>query len=81
MGQAKTQSQEVSVDREVAESMNLNIGDDYYYFQLGSNFNATVTSFREIEWKAFHQTFSYFLPVLAKNYQIHTSQVSKYPQI
>ena len=58
---------EVSVDREVAESMNLNIGDELLFSAGGSNFNATVTSFREIEWESFSPNFFFILsPSLGK---------------
>ena len=58
---------EVSVDREVAESMNLNIGDELLFSAGGSNFSATVTSFREIEWESFSPNFFFILsPSLGK---------------
>ena len=58
---------EVSVDREVAESMNLNIGDELLFSAGGSNFNATITSFREIEWESFSPNFFFILsPSLGK---------------
>lgn len=63
----KNTKSEVSVDREVAESMNLNIGDELLFSAGGSNFNATVTSFREIEWESFSPNFFFILsPSLGK---------------
>jgi putative ABC transport system permease protein len=52
---------EVSIDAEVAESMNLEIGDELLFSAGGSKFSATVTSFREIEWESFSPNFFFIL--------------------
>jgi putative ABC transport system permease protein len=52
---------EVSIDAEVAESMNLKIGDELLFSAGGSKFSATVTSFREIEWESFSPNFFFIL--------------------
>ena len=72
-GKQNTKS-EVSVDREVAESMNLNIGDELLFSAGGSNFNATVTSFREIEWESFSPNFFHIF----QSWQKTTKLYNKY---
>ena len=52
---------EVSIDAEVADSMNLEIGDELLFSAGGSKFSATVTSFREIEWESFSPNFFFIL--------------------
>ncbi|RCL38909.1 MAG: hypothetical protein DBW98_01975 [SAR86 cluster bacterium] len=52
---------EVSIDAEVAESMNLEIGDELFFSAGGSKFSAIVTSFREIEWESFSPNFFFIL--------------------
>ena len=52
---------EVSVDREIAASMNLEIGDVLSFSAGGTKFSATVTSFREIEWQSFSPNFFFIL--------------------
>ena len=52
---------EVSVDDGVAESMNLVLGDELYFSAGGTNFYATVTSFREVGWESFSPNFFFIL--------------------
>ena len=55
------ESAEVSVDREVAASMNLEIGDELNFSAGGKTFSASVSSFREIEWQSFSPNFFFIL--------------------
>ena len=57
----ESEEAEVSIDAEVAESMNLKIGDELLFSAGGSKFSATVTSFREIEWESFSPNFFFIL--------------------
>ena len=52
---------EVSVDREIAASMNLEIGDELNFSAGGKIFSASVSSFREIEWQSFSPNFFFIL--------------------
>jgi len=52
---------EVSIDREIAESMNLRIGDELTFSAGGKTFSVTVSSFREIEWQSFSPNFFFIL--------------------
>lgn len=52
---------EVSIDREIAESMNLKIGDELTFSAGGKIFSVTVSSFREIEWQSFSPNFFFIL--------------------
>jgi putative ABC transport system permease protein len=52
---------EVSVDREIAASMNLEIGDELTFSAGGKTFSVSVTSFREIEWQSFSPNFFFIL--------------------
>ena len=52
---------EVSIDREIAESMNLRIGDELTFSAGGKIFSVTVSSFREIEWQSFSPNFFFIL--------------------
>jgi putative ABC transport system permease protein len=52
---------EVSIDREIAESMNLKIGDELTFSAGGKKFSVTVSSFREIEWQSFSPNFFFIL--------------------
>ena len=52
---------EVSVDREIAASMNLEIGDVLSFSAGGTKFSATLTSLREIEWQSFSPNFFFIL--------------------
>ena len=52
---------EVSVDREIAASMNLEIGDELNFSAGGKTFSASVSSFREIEWQSFSPNFFFIL--------------------
>ena len=52
---------EVSIDREIAESMNLRIGDEVTFSAGGKTFSVTVSSFREIEWQSFSPNFFFIL--------------------
>ena len=52
---------EVSVDREIAASMNLKIGDELNFSAGGKTFSASVSSFREIEWQSFSPNFFFIL--------------------
>ncbi len=52
---------EVSVDREIAVSMNLEIGDELNFSAGGKTFSASVSSFREIEWQSFSPNFFFIL--------------------
>jgi putative ABC transport system permease protein len=59
---------EVSVDKEIAVSMNLEIGDELNFSAGGKTFTASVTSFREIEWQSFSPNFFFILsPTLGKD--------------
>ena len=53
--------EEVSIDREIAESMNLAIGDELTFSAGGKTFSVTVSSFREIEWQSFSPNFFFIL--------------------
>ena len=53
--------EEVSIDREIAESMNLKIGDELTFSAGGKTFSVTVSSFREIEWQSFSPNFFFIL--------------------
>tara|TARA_B100000214_G_scaffold287373_1_gene216938 strand:- start:298 stop:2763 length:2466 start_codon:yes stop_codon:yes gene_type:complete len=55
------ESAEVSVDREIAASMNLEIGDELNFSAGGKTFIASVSSFREIEWQSFSPNFFFIL--------------------
>ena len=57
----ESEEAEVSIDAEVADSMNLEIGDELLFSAGGSKFSATVTSFREIEWESFSPNFFFIL--------------------
>ena len=52
---------EVSIDREIAESMNLRIGDELTFSAGGKTFSVTVSSLREIEWQSFSPNFFFIL--------------------
>ena len=52
---------EVSVDREIAASMNLEIGDELNFSAGGKTFSVSVSSFREIEWQSFSPNFFFIL--------------------
>ena len=52
---------EVSIDREIAESMNLEIGDELTFSAGGKIFRVSVASFREIEWQSFSPNFFFIL--------------------
>tara|TARA_Y100000768_G_scaffold80204_1_gene57018 strand:+ start:9391 stop:11856 length:2466 start_codon:yes stop_codon:yes gene_type:complete len=52
---------EVSIDREIAASMNLEIGDELIFSAGGKEFSVSVTSFREIEWQSFSPNFFFIL--------------------
>tara|TARA_B100000579_G_scaffold218928_1_gene179050 strand:+ start:804 stop:3269 length:2466 start_codon:yes stop_codon:yes gene_type:complete len=52
---------EVSVDKEIAASMNLEIGDKLNFSAGGKTFSASVSSFREIEWQSFSPNFFFIL--------------------
>ena len=52
---------EVSIDREIAESMNLKIGDELTFSAGSKTFSVTVSSFREIEWQSFSPNFFFIL--------------------
>ena len=52
---------EVSVDREIAASMNLEIGDELIFSAGGKKFSVSVSSFREIEWQSFSPNFFFIL--------------------
>ena len=52
---------EVSIDREIAESMNLKISDELTFSAGGKTFSVTVSSFREIEWQSFSPNFFFIL--------------------
>ena len=56
-----TEVAEVSIDREIAESMNLKIGDELTFSAGGKTFSVTVSSFREIEWQSFSPNFFFIL--------------------
>jgi len=53
--------EEVSIDREIAESMNLAIGDELTFSAGGRTLSVTVSSFREIEWQSFSPNFFFIL--------------------
>ena len=52
---------EVSVDDRVAKSMNLVLGDELSFTAGGTNFYATVSSFREVKWESFSPNFFFIL--------------------
>ena len=52
---------EVSVDQEIAASMDLEIGDELTFSAGGKTFSVSVTSFREIEWQSFSPNFFFIL--------------------
>ena len=52
---------EVSVDKEIAASMNVEIGDELNFSAGGKTFSASVSSFREIEWQSFSPNFFFIL--------------------
>lgn len=58
---------EVSVDQEIAASMDLEIGDELTFSAGGKTFSVSVTSFREIEWQSFSPNFFFILsPAVGK---------------
>jgi len=58
----------VSIDKGIATSMNLSLGDRLSFTAGGSNFVATVTSFREVQWESFAPNFFFILsPDLGKD--------------
>jgi len=58
---ADSTNPEVSVDQELASSMNLELGDKLTFFAGGTNFTVTISSFREIEWESFSPNFFFIL--------------------
>jgi putative ABC transport system permease protein len=52
---------EVSVDSGIAASMDLSIGDQLNFAAGGTNFTATVSSFREVTWESFAPNFFFVL--------------------
>ena len=52
---------EVSVDQEIAASMDLEIGDELTFSAGDKTFSVSVTSFREIEWQSFSPNFFFIL--------------------
>jgi putative ABC transport system permease protein len=58
----------VSIDKGIATSMNLALGDRLIFTAGGTNFEATVTSFREVQWESFAPNFFFILsPNLGKD--------------
>ena len=58
---------EVSVDQDIAASMDLEIGDELTFSAGGKTFSVSVTSFREIEWQSFSPNFFFILsPAVGK---------------
>ena len=58
----------VSIDKDIAASMNLSIGDRLSFAAGGMNFEATVSSFREVQWESFAPNFFFILsPGLGKD--------------
>ena len=58
----------VSIDKDIAASMNLSIGDSLSFTAGGMNFEATVSSFREVQWESFAPNFFFILsPGLGKD--------------
>mgnify|MGYP001157433234 CR=1 FL=1 len=58
----------VSIDKGIATSMNLAIGDRLNFTAGGTNFEATVSSFREVQWESFAPNFFFILsPSLGKD--------------
>ena len=58
----------VSIDKDIAASMNLSIGDRLSFTAGGMNFEATVSSFREVQWESFAPNFFFILsPGLGKD--------------
>jgi len=51
----------VSVDKDIAASMNLSIGDRLSFTAGGMSFEATVSSFREVQWESFAPNFFFIL--------------------
>ena len=58
---ADSTNPEVSVDQELASSMNLELGDKLTFTAGGTNFTVTISSFREIEWESFSPNFFFIL--------------------
>ncbi|MBD63157.1 MAG: hypothetical protein CMD68_03645 [Gammaproteobacteria bacterium] len=59
---------EVSIDKEVADSMSIEIGDELFFSAGGTDFSAKVSSFREIEWESFSPNFFFILsPAIGKS--------------
>jgi len=64
---------EVSIDREIAESMNLKIGDELTFSAGGKTFSVTVQALEKLNGKAFLQiSFLFFLLLQVENCPIHT---------
>jgi putative ABC transport system permease protein len=58
----------VSIDKDIAASMNLSIGDRLSFTAGGMSFEATVSSFREVQWESFAPNFFFILsPGLGKD--------------
>ncbi len=51
----------VSIDKGIATSMNLALGDRLNFTAGGMNFEATVSSFREVQWESFAPNFFFVL--------------------
>ena len=58
---ADSTNPEVSLDQELASSMNLELGDKLTFTAGGTNFTVTISSFREIEWESFSPNFFFIL--------------------
>ena len=58
----------VSVDKGIATSMNLSIGDRLNFTAGGMSFEARVSSFREVQWESFAPNFFFILsPALGRD--------------
>ena len=68
--------EEVSVDREIAASMNLEIGDELNFSAGGKTFSASVSSFREIEWQSFSPNFFFFVLSPAAGRELPNSYIT-----
>ncbi len=67
--QAGTQNHEVSVEVDFARDLDLKLGDELSFDIAGEPVNATVTSFRSVEWDTFKPNFfMVFSTVTLKDY-------------
>ncbi len=57
-----------SLDQNVATSIGITVGDEVIFTAGGSNFKATVTNLRAVEWESFEPNFFFVVsPMIGKN--------------